>query len=217
MGYLELIIGPMFSGKSTELLRQARRYAHVGKKVLVVNHALNVRYEGQPTSPKTHDAVRISRNAVSARYLRDVDGTDVFLKADIIIVEELQFFPDAYPYVTKWADSQGKIIVAAGLDGDSNRQPFGDVLRLVPVANKVRKLSALCGRCGDGTLADFTLRKSKDHTRTLVGAHDEYEAVCRTHYLRHATGAALPQPTKKTKAKATMPMPANFSFDVTGC
>jgi thymidine kinase len=76
-------------------------------------------------------------------------------------------------------------VIAGGLDGDFRRAPFGDVLRLIPHAEKVVKLSALCKRCRDGTPANFTMRLTKDKSQTVVGSADVYEAVCRKHFLEN--------------------------------
>ena len=104
-------------------------------------------------------------------------------KADVIFVEEIQFFPDAFENISHWVDKLGKTVIVTGLDGDSSRKPFGDVLRLIPIADKVRKLSALCKRCADGTPAHFSKRISSETQTTLIGSSDKYEAVCRKHYF----------------------------------
>lgn len=117
--------------------------------------------------------------------LAELDETDVLLGTDVIIIEELQFFGDAFEYVVKWCDG-GKTIICAGLDGDYLRNPFGDVLRLIPHADKITKLNSLCKKCGNGTLAHFTKRfisSSETIEKTLVGSDEIYEAVCRAHYL----------------------------------
>ena len=76
-----------------------------------------------------------------------------------------------------------KHVICAGLDGDFNRQPFGDVLRLIPHCDDIIKLKALCKRCGNGTPALFSKRIVNNSKTTLVGSNDCYEAVCRMHYL----------------------------------
>jgi len=76
-----------------------------------------------------------------------------------------------------------KKIIAAGLDGDFERKPFGDVLRLIPYANNVNKINALCTICKDGTQACFSKRITESKDTTLVGSKDVYVAVCREHYL----------------------------------
>lgn len=176
-GTLTIITGPMFSGKSTELIRVAGRMKSIGKKVLGVVHKLDDRYsEGEIV---THHGIKWYENVIIANKLSDVviDGYDV------IIVEELQFFEDAFDNIIKWVEKFNLSVICAGLDGDFNRQPFGDTLKLIPYADKVMKLNALCKRCGDGTAAHFSKRVIKSDDKVLVGGSSEYEAVCRKHYL----------------------------------
>jgi len=181
MGYLKLIIGPMFAGKSTELISSANRYEQIEKNVMAINHIINNRYGS--TKISTHDQKTYDKCFMMSD-LNDVEmlHKDVFNKAGIIIIEELQFFENAFAYIKKWVDEDDKIVIAAGLDGDFNREPFGDVLKLIPIADEVKKLSAFCKRCGDGTPAHFTKRIVKSKSKTLVGSSDKYEAVCRKHY-----------------------------------
>ena len=128
MGYLKLIIGPMFAGKSTELISCANRYEQIDKNVMAINHIINNRYGS--TKISTHDQ-KIYDKCFTISDLNDVEifHKDVFDDADIIIIEELQFFENAFAYIKKWVDEDDKIVFAAGLDGDSNREPFGDVLK----------------------------------------------------------------------------------------
>ncbi len=178
-GYLELIIGPMYAGKSTELLRIINRYKCLNKKICVINHSLNNRYGS--TGLTTHNKASFDQ-CIIIEKLNELYNSDVLSGTDVIIIEELQFFTDAFEYVVKWSDS-GKTIICAGLDGDYLRNPFGDVLRLIPHADKVTKLNSLCKKCGDGTLAHFTKRFISSSETTLVGSDEIYEAVCRAHYL----------------------------------
>jgi thymidine kinase len=180
-GYLELIIGPMYAGKSTELLRIINRYKCLNKKICVVNHSFNNRYGS--TGLTTHNRTTFDQCVIIAKLAElDNDNNNAILETDVIIIEELQFFEDAFEYVVKWCDS-GKIVICAGLDGDYLRNPFGDVLRLIPHADKVTKLNSLCKKCGDGKLAHFTKRIVSSSETTLVGSDEIYEAVCRKHYL----------------------------------
>lgn len=183
VGSLELIIGPMYAGKSTELIRIINRFKCLDKNVLVVNHAINNRYGSSSLTTHNRDSFD---ECIILDKLADADSEehhDVFEKADVIVIEELQFFSDAYDTIIDWIDNKGKCVVAAGLDGDARKLPFGDVLRLIPHAEKVRKLNALCKRCGDGTKAHFSKRIVKDEQTILVGSDDVYEAVCRKHFL----------------------------------
>ena len=180
-GYLKLIIGPMFAGKSTELLRIINMYKILNKKILIINHNINKRYDQPNSSIVTHDQNKID-NCLAVNSLNEL--SDEFIQLhDVIIVEELQFFEDAYENIVKFVDIFKKHVICAGLDGDFNRQPFGDVLRLIPHCDDIIKLKALCKRCGNGTSALFSKRIVNNNKTTLVGSNDCYEAVCRIHYL----------------------------------
>lgn len=180
-GYLELIIGPMYAGKSTELIRLINRYKCLHKNVIVINHVFNNRYGTEGLSTHNHDKID---KCIILEKLGDLElnHNEDFTLADVIIIEELQFFGDAYDVVINWCDVYHKSVIAAGLDGDFMKNPFGDVLRLIPHAEKITKLSALCKKCGDGTLAHFTKRITSETDKTIVGSDDIYEAVCRKHF-----------------------------------
>ena len=108
-----------------------------------------------------------------------------FLKADLVIVDEAQFFPDLKQFVEYASDHLGKDVLVVGLDGDAERRPFGQILDCIPLADTVTKLKAFCKMCGDGTEAIFSLcRRHQEKTEhVLVGGAETYEAVCRKHYL----------------------------------
>lgn len=178
-GYLELIIGPMYAGKSTELIRIINRYKCLDKNIAVINHTFNNRYGSSGLT--THNKEKFDQCIIVSK-LKDIEY-NILKNIQVIIIEELQFFEDAYDVIIDWCDKKGKTVIAAGLDGDFRRNPFGDVLKLIPHAEKITKLNALCKKCGDGTLAHFTNRIVNDNSRTLVGSDDIYEAVCRSHYL----------------------------------
>jgi thymidine kinase len=181
-GYFKLIIGPMYAGKSTELLRVINKYKILNKNIIVINHIINNRYGS--TKLITHDKKEYNDCLIleNLSYL-EKNYKDIFTSCDVIIIEELQFFKDAYDNIVKWLDIDNKIVVAAGLDGDFMRKPFGDVLKLIPHANKVFKLNALCTKCCNGTKAEFTKRIINNNEITMVGSNDMYIAVCRKHYL----------------------------------
>ncbi len=181
VGSLELIIGPMYAGKSTELIRIINRFKCLKKNVLVVNHSFNNRYDSNGLT--THNRQSFDECIIvdTLGKVMSEEHIEAFENADVIVIEELQFFGDAYDIVVDWINNRGKCVVGAGLDGDSNQQPFGDVLRLIPHAEEVRKLNALCKRCGDGTSAPFTKKIIKNDDKILVGSDAIYEAVCRRH------------------------------------
>ena len=182
-GNLELIIGPMYAGKSTELIKKIKMYEILEKKILIINHKINNRYGTEGIS--THDKVKINE-CINIESLEEVEKKyeESFQKCEIIIIEELQFFKDGYKKITEWLDKHNKKIIAAGLISDFLRNPFGDVLKLIPHAEEITKLSALCKRCKDGTKACFSKRITSESNTILVGSEMCYEAVCRKHYLQ---------------------------------
>ena len=169
----------MYAGKSTELIKIINRYKCLNKKIIIINHKFNNRYGSDGLT--THNLEKIDK-CIIIENLKDLDENN-FENSEVIIIEELQFFNDAFETITDWCDNKNKIVIAAGLDGDFERKSFGDVLQLIPHAEKITKLSALCKKCGDGTLAHFTKRITNDSEKTLVGSSDIYEAVCRKHYI----------------------------------
>ena len=182
-GSLELYIGPMYAGKSTELIRIINRYKCLNKNILVINHVFNNRYGSTGLTTHNHEKVEKCIILENLKDLHNEEFDNIFKNTEVIIIEELQFFKDAYDTITNWCDAHNKIVIGAGLDGDFMRNPFGDIYRLIPHAEKVIKLTALCKKCGDGTIAAFTRRITKNDEVTLVGSDEAYEAVCRKHYL----------------------------------
>eukprot|EP00347_Sterkiella_histriomuscorum_P019807 403340224 len=156
-GRIELILGPMFSGKSTELVRIIKRHRIANKKCLIINHQLDDRYSA-PNYVATHD--RIQMEAMSCTSLiKDVIDRKVYEDYDVIGIDEGQFFQDAVQGCETLAQL-GKVVIVASLDGTFQRKPFGCLLNLIPLAEKVRKLSAICKECSDN--ASFTLRLTKN-------------------------------------------------------
>lgn len=180
-GHLTVIIGSMFSGKSTEIIRLINRYKVLNKKIVAINHSLDDRYDGDNAKIITHDKVKT--NCLKLDKLKPFSNTNEYSNAEVIVIEEGQFFPDLFDFVVKGVDNDGKKIIVAGLDGDYLRRPFGDMLKIIPYAEEVKKLQALCLKCNDGTPAYFTKRIGLSEKRDLVGSNDQYIACCRKHYL----------------------------------
>jgi thymidine kinase len=180
IGNIELIIGPMYAGKSTELLKEIHKYKFLNKKLLIINHTINKRYGTDKII--THDQISC-KDSISLEKIVDIYDLPNFEEADIIIIEEVQFFNDAYEEIQKLADIYHKKIICAGLSGDFRKKSFGDVCKLIPIADKITHLRAMCSICRDGTPASFTKRCTSSQETELVGANDIYKAVCRYHHL----------------------------------
>lgn len=171
-GAIELVLGPMFSGKSSELIRRARRYQHARKSVVVIKYARDVRYSDDSVS--SHDKQMMK--ALGAVALSDVEAAIAEMKPDVIAVDEGQFFPDIVDFCEAQANA-GRTVIVSALDGDFRRKPFGRILELVPMAERVDKLTAVCVKCcGD---AAFTERTVASREIELIGAGDIYRPVCR--------------------------------------
>lgn len=176
--YFELILGPMFASKTTELIRKANRFSSIDLNVICINHVSNQRYHPQNIS--THDKFILNDCLLLDKLVPLLENVD-FKNADIIMIEELQFFEDCFDFIVE-AMKMNKTVIAAALSGDYQRKPFENISKLIPHAEKITKLSALCKKCGDGTHADFTKRVVDNDQQILIGGSDSYEPVCRFHY-----------------------------------
>lgn len=207
-GTLKLIIGPMYSGKTTELLHQINSYRSIGKRVMVINHTFDTtRYAAaglsthdDPTAGKCPECAtvsalsEVSQDAALRQQLRD---------ADMVCIEELQFFEGARDTVMHWVNDLHKHVVAAGLIADYRCEAFGDVTKLIAHADEIKHVKALCSECNDGTEGIFTQRLSRHRDQVAVGAAEMYRAVCRAHYL----GGACARPTAAATHTCTLANP----------
>lgn len=175
---VEIIIGCMFSGKTTELIRRISRYEAVEMNTLIINSNLDTR---TGDSVKTHN--NYLREAVKTSKLMDIVDTDSYQNATIIGIDEAQFFPDLEEFVVY--SETNKTIIISGLDGDSNRKPFGQILQCIPLCDTIIKLTAMDMISKDGQDAIFTKRiVSNDSEQISIGAIDKYIAVSRENYLK---------------------------------
>ncbi len=174
----------MFAGKSSAILQKVRRAEILGWKHLVLTNRIDVRYESSGTQIMTHD--HAGMDACGITRLEEAIGTDRYNEAKLVVVEEAQFFPDLYAFVLKAVEEHNKEVVVVGLDGDSDRKPFGQILEVLPLADEVIRLSALCKRCGDGKAALFSaLVRGTKQGQVHVGGADMYEPMCRKHFLEN--------------------------------
>jgi thymidine kinase len=177
---LELIIGPMFSGKSSAILSRIKRAQVLGWPTLVLTSSVDNRYS-ESSEIVTHNLQKTT--AVSLTRLMEAKDTDRYREARLIIIDEAQFFPDLREFVLYAVDNYAKTVVVVGLDGDSERRPFGHIGDLLPLADTVEKLNALCTHCNDWTPAIFSHRKTTDNAQIVIGGCSIYEPLCRKHYL----------------------------------
>jgi thymidine kinase len=174
MSYLELIVGPMFSGKTTKILDIYKQCMFCSIPVSVVNHYSDTRYS--ETMLSSHD--KVVAPCIQTDLLDSV--FDQLCETDVVLINEGQFFTDLYEVVSKLLKHNKKIYIC-GLDGDFERKKFGQMLDLVPLCDKITKLTSLCSRCKDGTPGIFSMRLTCEKNQMVVG-FDNYIPVCRNCY-----------------------------------
>jgi thymidine kinase len=174
---LEVVIGPMFSGKSSYALSYVRRQRAIGKRVLVIKPNIDNRYT-YGAFVVTHNEERIPCNVWDIKnplcMLSD-------LNYDCFVIEEAQFFSHLTHLCSHLLFSEKKHILVVGLDGDAQQKKFGEILDLIPLATSVTKLTALCCECKDGTAGAYTKRLNSGDMQVDVGGAEKYAAVCLNH------------------------------------
>ena len=174
-GWIEVICGPMFSGKSEELIRRLRRAEIARQRVQIFKHAIDARFGAD--SIVSHSQQSLPSMAVSdtKEILERVDD-----RCELIAIDEAQFFGQELVDVCDRLANQGKRVIVAGLDLDYRGSPFGPMPHLMCRAEYVSKQLAICMICGDP--AGFTQRLTHSRDQIQVGATGMYEARCRHHF-----------------------------------
>ena len=171
-GYLEIILGSMYSGKTSRLVEIYKQCQFCNISVIVINHTIDNRYDDNLMS--THDQIKIP--CLKTEKLFDL----LIITSDVILINEGQFFPDLEEFVGKMLEQKKKVYIC-GLDGDFERKKFGQILNLIPLCDKVTKLTSLCSLCKNGTPGIFSKRITSEKEQTVVGS-DNYIPVCRSCY-----------------------------------
>jgi thymidine kinase len=171
VGWIEVICGCMFSGKTEELIRRLRRARFARQRVIIFKPAIDDRYDTE--SIVTHDALSMeARQVTSAAQIPELVGDH-----EVVGVDEAQFFGDGLVAVLEELANRGLRVVVAGLDQDYLGRPFEPIPQLMAVAEYVTKTLAICMVCGNP--ADRSQRIVARDGQVLVGATDAYEARCR--------------------------------------
>lgn len=185
--YLELFIGPMYAGKTSKLLDIYKQCKFCNISVTVINHSTDTRYHN--TMMSTHDKIMIpciqtihlsdvwNYSKVDEIYTDESENHIQLRNSDVILINEGQFFEDLYDTVVDMLNNNKKIYIC-GLDGDFQRNKFGQILDLIPLCDKVTKLTSLCSICKNGAPGIFSMRLTTEKQQTLVGS-DNYVPVCR--------------------------------------
>ncbi|NOZ78255.1 MAG: thymidine kinase [Acidobacteria bacterium] len=171
-GWIEVITGPMFSGKSEELIRRLRRAAIARLRLQVFKPVVDDRFSVDEVVSHSHWRVPSEPVKTSEEILERIDP-----RTEVVGIDEAQFFDGELPRVCSHLADLGKRVIVAGLDTDYRGVPFGPMPELLAVAEQVQKVTAICARCG--APASFTQRLFPSDERVVVGAGDLYEARCR--------------------------------------
>jgi thymidine kinase len=175
---LEVVVGPMFSGKSSYALSYVRRQRAIGKRVLVIKPNIDNRYSSEPVVV-THNNEKIPCTMWHVKTpLSDIAD----INYDCFVVEEAQFFTHLHYFCQYLLFQEHKHILVVGLDGCAQQKKFGEIVDIIPMATSVTKLTALCCDCKDGTPAPYTKKLEWGGEEQVdVGGAEKYVAVC----LRH--------------------------------
>lgn len=171
-GWIEVICGPMFSGKTEELIRRLRRAQIANQAVEIYKPAIDKRYDEYDIV--SHDTNRIHATPVDNSHNILLLSSGV----DVVGIDEAQFFDEGLPDVVEQLSTRGTRVIVAGLDMDYKGKPFGVIPSLLARAEYITKLHAICVQCGD--LASFSHRRVKIDDQVLLGEKDVYEPRCRT-------------------------------------
>ena len=178
-GKLDLVIGPMFSGKSTELIRHIRMLKVINASYVVIKPRMDTRYDSNKIVSHNQD----SETCIVADDLNEIADESLH-NIKYLIVDEGQFLQNLKSKVLYWVEVLGKNVIVGGLDGDFMRNPIGEILQLIPYADSYTKKTALCKVCNDGTAALFSHRMSDaNKDQICIGSTESYIPVCREHYL----------------------------------
>jgi thymidine kinase len=173
-GYLKVLLGPMFSGKTTELMRIYNNHKSCDIPCCIINHTSDTRYHKEKVG--NHNGVLLP----CYNYEKLIDSIELVTLYDIFLINEGQFFEDLYDVVNILVNMHKKTVYVCGLDGDFKRRKFGSILDIVPLADDIVKLKAICKKCKKKP-AIFTHRLSKEQEQTVIGSSN-YVSLCRSCY-----------------------------------
>lgn len=173
-GWIEVITGSMFSGKTEELIRRLRRATIAKQKVEIFKPKIDKRYSASEVVSHDMNSIHSTPVDISANILLLSGGVDV------VGIDEAQFFDPGLTEVCTNLANQGVRVIVAGLDIDYKGVPFGPIPSLLAVAEFVTKVHAICARCGN--LAHYSFRSSQNEKLVMLGSLETYEPLCRSCY-----------------------------------
>ena len=176
-GKLTVITGPMYAGKTTELVREALLYRHQGRRVVAVKPDIDTRYTDEEIATHTGITIEATPVAETHQILPHTLG-----EVGLLVIDEVQFFDKGLPQLVHKLVHTGFDCIVAGLDQDYRAEPFENTARLMAMADEVKKLQAWCAVCGKPATKTYK-KAGKSKKRIEVGENDTYEARCNEHWL----------------------------------
>jgi thymidine kinase len=175
-GWIEIICGSMFSGKTEELIRRLTRARIARQRVEIFKPAIDTRYDETNVVSHNENVIPSTPVQASAQILLYANNVDV------VGIDEAQFFDDELISVCNKLANSGVRVIVAGLDMDFTGKPFGPIPSLLATAEYVTKVHAICMQCGN--LAHYSHRKTADEKQVMLGETDSYEPLCRDCYTK---------------------------------
>ena len=175
-GWIEVITGSMFSGKTEELIRRLRRAKYAQMKTEIFKPKVDTRYSEEDVVSHDEKAIHSTPVETAANILL------LASEVDVIGIDEAQFFDEGLVGVCNELANNGMRVIVAGLDMDFKGKPFGPIPKLMAIAEQVTKIHAICLRCG--SLAQYSHRKTKSQKLVVLGETDEYEPLCRACFMK---------------------------------
>jgi thymidine kinase len=178
---LHLTLGPMKAGKSDSIIRLYNKLSSIGKKIFIITHIYDENRIGKINAIRTHNGIYLE--AYSTNSLLKILNNEEYKSADIIIIEEAQFFLDLKIFLQdQLSDLKiNKEYYVFGLSGDTEQEKFGHILDIIPICDSITHLTAFCNICNDGTPAPFTKILSKNKKEQILIGDYQYIPVCRKH------------------------------------
>lgn len=195
-GWIEVICGSMFSGKTEELIRRLKRAQFAQQKVEIFKPAIETRYHEEMVI--SHDANQIRSTPITSSSMMRILAQD----CDVVGIDEAQFFDDEIVTVCNDLANSGIRVIVAGLDMDFKGNPFGPMPALMATAEYVTKVHAVCTRTGN--LANYSFRKANNDNLVLLGETEEYEPLSRAAYYKAMREAQKPSGTPKGNTKESL-------------
>ena len=182
-GYLKVILGCMFSGKTSELIKEYRKWTACGFDCLMINHLSDKRYSDSEEKTFSHKKDAVHSINIGDKLFDFFKKESFISRYQVILINEGQFFEDLYKFTDYLVNKHNKKVFVCGLDGDFQRKKFGPLLDIIPLCDDLVKLNAICGECKINN-GIFTHRLSNEKEQTVIGS-ENYVPLCRKCYNQY--------------------------------